>query len=380
MRAPTFWSLVLVSAGLVLAPARRGAAADVELPAPIPTAKLAQQVGLTEISVDYDCPAVGGRKIFGGLVPYDRPWAVGGPAGARIKFTKEVRVGTEVVPAGSYWLVALPGNKGGWTLSLNKDASPGGAVRAYRPELDVARIRVAPKPVPRRERLIFTFSDISDDHASLDLEWEALRVSLPIQVNTSQQILASISGLEGTWRAFANAARYMLETTHEYDAGLKYIDQALALKDDWYCMWVKGALFAAKGDYQQAREWAIKARNASEQAGNGEALAPELRNHIAEWTRRGGSRTAAEAQLLRKEGDAPTLTSNVASAAVAPPPAPEPVAPVVQAPPTRQPATVVAETPAAPPPSHRSSAEREAQHAPPSGDPPLLRRARLRRR
>jgi hypothetical protein len=324
MRAVISWSLVLLSAGLVLAPARRGAAADVELPPQIPTAKLAQQVGLTEIAVDYDCPAVAGRKIFGGVVSYDRPWAVGGTAGARIKFSKDVRVANEVVPAGAYWLVALPG-KSGWTLALNKDASPGGVARAYKPELDVARIKVPAKAAPHRERLLFTFSDINDDRASLDLEWEALRVSLPIQVNTSQQILASISGLDGTWRAFANAARYMLETTHDFDAGLKYVDQALALKEDWYCMWIKGAFLAAKGDFRQARDWAIKARDLSAQAGNGASLAPELERHLAEWTRRSGpARPEAEAKVLEKASEDTALTST-APRVVEPPPSDPPL-------------------------------------------------------
>jgi hypothetical protein len=355
MRAPIFISLML----LVLAPARRGAAADVELPPQIPTAKLAQQVGLTEIAIDYDCPAVAGRKIWGGIVPYDRPWAIGGAAGTKVKFSKDVRVAGEVVPAGSYWLVAFPG-KSGWTLALNRSTEPGGVARAYRPELDVARIKVAARAVPRRERLIYTFSDISDDHASLDLEWESLRVSLPIQVNTSQQMLASISGLEGTWRAFANAARYMLETTHDYDAGLKYIDQALALKDDWYCMWVKGALFAAKGDFRQAGEWATKARDASEQAGNGAALAPDLKNHIAEWTRKSAptsGRAEAEAKVLEKGSG----TEDTALTSTAPR--------MVEAPLT-----------APAPPAYKPAPEKEPAHAPPPGDPPLLRRARLRHR
>ena len=71
---------------------------------------------------------------------------------------------------------------------------------------------------------------------------------------------AAINGLDGTWRSFANAARYMLETKKDYDAGLKYIDESLLLKDDWYGMWVKGHLLAAKGDFGAARYWAERAR------------------------------------------------------------------------------------------------------------------------
>ena len=67
-----------------------------------------------------------------------------------------------------------------------------------------------------------------------------LRVSIPIAVNTSQQVLSGIADLDSAWRSYANAARYMLETKKDYDAGLKYADQSLALKEDWYTLLDQG--------------------------------------------------------------------------------------------------------------------------------------------
>jgi hypothetical protein len=361
-------TLVLAGATLAFAPARRAVATEAELTQQVPTAKVTQQIGLTEIAVEYECPAVQGRKVWGGVVPYDRPWMIGGAKGAKIKFTKEVRLGDRAVPAGTYWLAALPG-KTGWTLMLNKGAEGGGPSLVYMPGADVARVRALPRSVPRRERLLFTFSDINDDGASLDLEWDSLRVSLPIQVGTPQKALASI-GLDGTFRAFANAARYMLETTRDFDSGLKYVDQALALKDDWYCMWVKGALLAAKGDYRGGRDWAVKAREAAQQAGNGTLLAADLDRTIADWTHEGGgSRSEAEAQVLKKAGDEATLTSSVARSDGAPLTDP---APAYNSAPESAPPVATA-------PARKTTAEHEPARAP-AGDPPLLHRARLRRR
>ena len=65
-------------------------------------------------------------------------------------------------------------------------------------------------------------------------------------------MLNNISSLDNTWRAYANAARYMLETKKDYDAGLRYIDQSLALKEDWYNVWIKALLLAAKTNYRNA--------------------------------------------------------------------------------------------------------------------------------
>jgi tetratricopeptide (TPR) repeat protein len=351
MRAlhPSFL-LTLAAVTVAFSASQPRAIAEVELPRAIPAAKLIQQVGLTEVGVEYDCPAAQGRKIWGGVVPYDKVWMIGSNPAAKIKFSREVSLGDHVVPAGSYWMLAIP-SKGTWTFIVNKSSDPIASGRDYKPELDVVRLKVTPKSAAHRERLSFAFSDITDDHASLDLEWDSLRVALPIQVNTTQQVLSSINGLDGTWRSFANAARYMLETKKDYDAGLKYVDQALALKEDWYCMWVKGALLAAKGDYPGATEWAEKAQDLARKVGNGAPLEADLTKAVAEWSKK--------AHRLEKESR-PTAKMGVAT-------------PADGAGDQVEPATA--------PPAFKAAADRESGKAPaPVGDPPPVRRARLRRR
>jgi hypothetical protein len=350
MRALTL-SLSLALAAALSASLASPAFAQVELPRAVPGAKVSQQVGLTEIGVDYDCPAVKGRKIWGGVVPYGQVWVMGSSTATKLKISRDVTIGDRLVPAGNYWLLAVPG-KDAWTIVVNKSPDPVVSAASYKPELDVARVKVAPKATTRRERLMYTFSDLTDDRASLDLEWDTVRVSLPIQVNTSQQVQAAISGLENTWRSYANAARYMLETKRDYDAGLKYIDQALALKDDWYSMWVKGALLAAKGDFGSAHDWAEKAHTLALQVGNAGALEPELNKSIADWGRRSG-RTGKEIVTLPKLGEDPS--TKVASA------------PMVPTTPTT-------------PPSFKAAAEVETPPGAPLGDAPVTRRARLRHR
>lgn len=335
----------LVGAGALVASSATRARADVELPPAIPTARIVQQVGLTEIELDYDRPAVKNRKIWGSTIAYGDVWTIASNPAARLRFGKDVTIGDKVVPAGSYWLLALPA-KTTWTWVLNKSPDPIASARDYRPELDVLRVKAAPKSSPHRERLTFTFAELTDDRTSLELQWDSLAVALPIQVNTTQQVLRSISELDGTWRSFANAARYMLETKKDYDAGLKYVDQALSLRDDWYCMWIKGALLAGKGDFVGAREWADKARELARREGNGATLAPDLDKAIADWTRRSGGREK-EAHALTKVGDVTT-----------PPPVVAGTAPTAFTP-----AAVTVSVP-----------------APHDDPPPSVRRARLRRR
>jgi hypothetical protein len=255
---------------------------NLELPRESPVGRVSQQVGLTEISVEYGSPAVKGRKIWGALVPYDKLWSLGSYQATQIKFSRDVIVGDKPVPAGTYALFAIPA-KTAWTLVLNKNADQLGNGHDYHPELDVARVQVRPKTAPLRERLGFVFSGFTDDEASLELAWEKLSLSIPIHVNTTQQVLSNISALDNTWRAYANAARYMLETKKDYDTGLRYIDQSVSLREDWYNLWIKALLLAAKANYKDAEAAGERAFELGLKAGDTFFPEAEIKKALSDW-------------------------------------------------------------------------------------------------
>jgi len=95
-------------------------------------------------------------------------------------------VGGKPVPAGTYSLLTIPTGKS-WTIILNKNTELGANVDQRKPEQDVANFTVAPKAAPMRERLTFIFSDTTDESANLDLEWEKVRVSIPIAVAAAKK-------------------------------------------------------------------------------------------------------------------------------------------------------------------------------------------------
>jgi hypothetical protein len=277
---------VALTASLAVAPT--AAHADLELPRPSPGAKVSQEVGLTQISVDYSCPGVKGRKIWGALVPYDKIWRTGANAATKVTFSKEVTFVDKLVPAGSYALFTIPEKNGDWTVILNKAADQPGIGREYKPELDLVRVKVHAQPAPMRERLAYIFSNTDDDKTALDIEWEKLRVSIPIKVGTTQQAVANITKeLDNTWRPYANAARYMLEVKKDYDAGLKYVDQSLALKQDWFNLWIRASLLAAKGNFKDARADAQKSYDLGEKAGPGFFLEGEVKEALTDWSKKG---------------------------------------------------------------------------------------------
>ena len=158
-------------------------------PKPSPPAKVQQQVGTTDITVEYSSPGVKKRKVFAELVPPGKMWRTGANSSTKVTFSKDVTIGGKSVPAGTYSLLTIPGPK--WTVVFNKDTSIGGNMDKYKESEDVARVTVAPKSIPSRERLTFIFSDFTDTGGNLDLEWEKVRVSIPITVSSEASAAAA---------------------------------------------------------------------------------------------------------------------------------------------------------------------------------------------
>jgi hypothetical protein len=281
-------SFVCFAVGLAVALQVGTAAADLELPRPSPFAKVSQDVGLTTITVDYSSPGVKGRKIWGGLVPFDKLWRTGANRATKITFSRDVTFGGKPAPAGTYALFTIP-TKGDWTVILSKKPDQAGTGAEYKQEDDLLRVQVKAKAAPFRERMLFLFNDSTDDKTSLDLEWEKLRVAIPIVAATEAQALASISStLDNSWRNYANAARYMLETKKDYDTGLKYIDQSLALKEDWFNLFIKAQLVAAKGNHKEAVALAEKAQALGQKAPPGAFfLQADVAKALADWKKKG---------------------------------------------------------------------------------------------
>jgi hypothetical protein len=257
-------------------------AQQLDLPRPSPNAKVSQIVGLTEISVEYSAPGVKGRKIWGALVPYDKLWRAGANSPTKLSFSRDVKIDGKPVPAGSYAFFVIPG-KSSWTLILNKDLTQMGTGANYKQELDQLRVSVKPQAIRMRERLGYQVLDFDDFHATLALDWEKVRLALPIQVDTDAQVQAGITSLDSDgWRPWNNAARYQLDSKKDYDAGLKLVERSIQMKEDWVNLWTKAQLLAAKGHYKEAYPLAQRAAELGEKSANF-FFADDVKKALADW-------------------------------------------------------------------------------------------------
>src|SRR5262245_37846215 len=86
-----------------------------------------QRIALTDITVSYHRPLVGGRKIWGGaVVPYGQVWRAGANENTTIEFSDPVLVEGKPLAKGVYGLHMIP-TADSWTIIFSKNASSWGS-------------------------------------------------------------------------------------------------------------------------------------------------------------------------------------------------------------------------------------------------------------
>lgn len=138
-------------------------------------------VGGTEIKINYNAPAVRGRVIWGGLVPYDQVWVTGAHKATLLHVGKSFKVGEKIIPQGKYALFTIPG-KEEWIVIINKNWNQHLA-DDYSEAEDVVRLTVKPTTLEQSaERLKYEIRKKTDRLAAIVISWEKLSISFDIEV------------------------------------------------------------------------------------------------------------------------------------------------------------------------------------------------------
>jgi hypothetical protein len=131
------------------------------------------------ISVEYGRPYMKGRKIFGGLVPFDKVWRTGADEATILTTDRTLVFGTVEVPAGKYSLYTIPGEEQ-WQLIINRQTGQWGT--RYDEPQDLGRV---PMRVTRADTATEQFTiDIEavNDGGELRFQWEQTRATAPFRV------------------------------------------------------------------------------------------------------------------------------------------------------------------------------------------------------
>jgi hypothetical protein len=271
----------IVMLALSSLPTIASAQAVPELPQPSPKARTEQRVGITDVAIDYSSPGVKGRKIWGGLLPYDKVWRAGANAPTKLTVSRDVKFGGTPVPAGSYSLFMIPG-KATWTVLLNKNLTA--SQEEHDAKDDIARITVKPVALPAlRERLRYTFDDTQDDRTFLDLEWERVRIQVPITIDTVGQVTAGVDkAVADVWRPAFASANYFYNAG-QLDRALELIDKSIATRATWRAEWLRAQIQQKKGNKAEARASVGRAQELGKGDKAFEDAKADMQKTIAGW-------------------------------------------------------------------------------------------------
>jgi hypothetical protein len=199
--------------------------------------------------VDYFRPGVKDRVIWGELVPYDEIWRTGANRATTVSFDTEVMVAGKKVDKGTYSLFTIP-SVNEWTVILNSNAELWGTM-GYKEEEDVLRFTVKPAAASFTERMLFYFDDLKDDAASLVLQWENLKIQIPLQVDVQSLVMSKINE-SVNWQLPYRAADYILEQDLDLENGQKLLDASLVLEKNYWNTALQSRYLKKKGYDKEA--------------------------------------------------------------------------------------------------------------------------------
>lgn len=214
--------------------------AQIETPAPSPSQKIIQKVGLTDITLEYSRPSMKGRTIFGNLAEYGKMWRTGANANTKLTFSTDFMIAGNTLEKGSYALYTIPGEKT-WEIILYSDASNWGKPGKWDETKVAAQVSVpAQKLSMDVETLSIGFDNLTNSTAVIGIMWENTYVGLKFETPTDKIVSENITKVMKGPNAgdmFA-AAVYYLQADKDINTAVVWIDKAVTMTSDtpkfWY--------------------------------------------------------------------------------------------------------------------------------------------------
>jgi hypothetical protein len=247
---------------------------DLLLPEASQLAVAKQRIGLTDIKITYHRPLVGGRKVWGGIVPLGEVWRAGANENTTIEFSDPVAVEGQPLAKGVYGLHMIP-NPDSWTVIFSKMASAWGSY-TYNQTEDALRVNVKPQPIEMEEALTYDFEDPKPDSVVVMLKWEKTGVPFRIAISEAETTLPNIRNqLRGRaqyeWESLNDAAQFCLKKKINLEEGLKWVEQSIQGEERFENLETKADLLKASNRAEEAKTVWNRAQEVSS--------APQLYSH-----------------------------------------------------------------------------------------------------
>ncbi len=236
-----------------------------------PFASSYQRIGVTDVKVVYGSPAVKGRDIFGGLVPYGKVWRSGANEATTIEFGTDVTVEGNNVPAGKYALFTIPGENE-WTVIFNKTHKQWGAFK-YDQSQDLIRFKVKAPSNPSHERLFYVFNELDNNSSKLNLKWADKKIAFKIETDVVNlayaEIQKAVKETEGKdWSVFSSAANFAVDHDSYLDEAKAWSEKGASMEAHWWANYVAAKTHHKLGDNATAKTYLDKSYEIGKQQDN----------------------------------------------------------------------------------------------------------------
>ena len=190
-----------------------------QLKAPIasPRAKLSQNIGLVNITLDYSRPSKKGRTIFGSLVPYNKIWRTGANQATTFSVSDDIKINNQLVPKGEYHIYSVPREKR-LDLIVYKKTDKWGSLKEFDESLIVARVVSDFIELPFSvETFEISFDNISNNGSTLNLIWDNMLAIYYIDALTKDKM---VNNIKNTLSKNPKPSDYQKAALYYYEEGL----------------------------------------------------------------------------------------------------------------------------------------------------------------
>ena len=284
-------------------------ATELNIPRVSQRGTVSQRIGLTDITVTYSRPAVGGREIWGKIVPYGKVWRSGANENTTITFSDDVSVEGKALAAGTYGLHTIP-DKDQWTIIFSKNSTSWGSF-SYDEKEDALRVNVKPRAAEPTELVTYTFEEVKPDSAAATLRWEKLAVPFHISMDVKAVVLRSVKNelrnVGGfTWAGYDEAANWCLDNNYNLEEALKWEETSIQNEDRFDNWETKSRILEAMGRKDEAGKALSTALD--------KATAAQLYFYARRFQREGNTKRAFELFPMVPKRDANSWVSHLALA------------------------------------------------------------------
>ena len=147
-------------------------------PSPLKSFKFSAGGG--DVLICYGSPSANGRKIFGDLVPFDRPWRLGANEATRLYTNTDLVIGEVVVPKGRYSMYVIP-HRNTWEVFISTSTYHwGNDISRKVRDQEIGSFEIPARYNGDHVESFRIRTDNKNQKTELIFEWEKTRVSIPV--------------------------------------------------------------------------------------------------------------------------------------------------------------------------------------------------------